>query len=341
MIFLPLNALPQDKTARSELLHEYFVGQYVTSTLTNDVWAIDLHFPDFFDYYIDPRLIEGLDWWQSELKISEIPFAVKQDQGFQLSLNDSWTLLAWSQWLSKVYADEGQLPSEIIILHVDDHDDLMSPRVWSEASKWHDAITRESVDLLKPESISHAIRSGAIGIGSFIVPLLHLIQKVEIRHLCATNYSVIRQGYYSLIPTLAPDHLLNPDSKRLAVELQTCCEVTLRENIKSTYRVTADLDEWLKDLKANIPILLHIDMDYFNNRFNGDSDWETHASRHDPPYEEVVTLIDGMFAALYQSGVMNRICNIAVALSPAFFPVEFWESSIERIRYHLSKQQFQ
>lgn len=335
MIFLPFDALPQDKSARSQLLHEYFIGQYVSSTLIDDIWSIDLHFPEFSDYYIDPYLAEGLAWWQSGLSVSEIPFAVKKDQGFQLSLNDSWTLLAWSQWLSSVYAEKNQLPSEIVILHVDDHDDLMSPRVWNEESGWNDAITSKSLNLLEPESVSNAIRSGSIGIGSFIVPLLHSIQKVQIRHLCATGYSVVRQGCYSLMPTLVPDQFLSLKSKRLAVELHACQDLDPTKNSKSTYRVTADPNEWIKDLPVNIPVLLHIDMDYFNNRFNGDSDWETHKNPHDPSREEVITLIDVMFSTLYQNGAMDKICDIEVALSPGFFPAEFWKPAIERIRYHL------
>jgi len=338
-VFLPIDALPQNKTVRSRLLNEYFAGQCATSTLIDNVWSIDLRFPDFADYYIDPHLLEGLVWWGNGVTVSEIPFAVKREKDFQLSLNDSWTLLAWSQWLSSVYIEQMGLPSEIVILHVDDHDDLMSPRVWNGESGWSDAITRESLDLLKPDSVSNAIRSGAIGIGSFIVPLLHSIQKTQIRHLCATGYSVTRQGWYSLTPTLASDRLLNPNSKRLAVELKSCQNPSSAENT-NTYRVTANLSEWLRDLPGNIPILLHIDMDYFNNRFNGDSDWETHTNRYDPSHEEVIGSINDMFNDLRQNEVMNKICNIAISLSPGFFPAELWEPAIENIRYHLSKQQF-
>ncbi|PSB02361.1 hypothetical protein [Merismopedia glauca] len=338
MIFLPIDALPQDKTVRSQLLHEYFVGQYVTSQLIDNVWSIDLHFPDFADYYIDPHLLEGLAWWKNGVTISEIPFAVKREPSFQLSLNDSWTLLAWSQWLSSVNIEQTEIPSEIVILHVDDHDDLMSPRVWDKESIWSDAITGESLDLLEPNSVINAIRSGAIGIGSFIVPLLHFIQKVQIRHLCATGYSVARQGWYSLTPTLVSDRLFKPNCKRLAVELQSCQNPSSVIENKNTYRVTADLNEWLKDLPANVPILLHIDMDYFNNRFNGDSDWEVHTNRYDPSREEVIASINVMFDVLYQNEVMDKIFNIAIALSPGFFPAELWEPAIEQIRYQLSKQ---
>jgi len=338
MILLPFDSLPNDNILRSQLLQEYFTEQCVSSTLVDESWSIDLQFPNFSEYYIDPNIMEGLAWWQSELAISEIPFAVRKEQRFQLSLNDSWTLLAWSQWLSD-YVEKIGLPSEIIILHVDDHDDLMSPRIWQGESGWSDAITGKSVNLLEPDSISNGIRSGAIGIGSFIVPLLHAIQRIQIRHLCATSYSVIRQGWYSLNPIFLSDTLLSPNKRRLAVELQPYPNLSsaIATDNGSTYIVSADLDEWLRDLPNNVPILLHIDMDYFNNRFNGDSDWKIHTNCHDPSHKEIEMSINAMFDTLYNKGVMDKLYNIAVALSPRFFPAEFWETSIDRIRYHLNK----
>lgn len=336
MILLPFDALPQDKIVRSQLLHQYFSGQCVSSTLVGNLWSIDLQFPNFSEYYVDPHIMEGLAWWQSGLAVSEIPFAVRTEQGFQLSLNDSWTLLAWSKWLSG-YVEKMGLPPEIIILHVDDHDDLMNPKISNGESGWSDAITRKNINLVEPDSISNAIISGAIGIGSFIVPLLHTIQRVQIRHLCATRYSVIRQGWYSLNPIFVSDALLNPNNKRLAVDLQPCKNLSSAIENNHTYRVTADLDEWLKDLPVNVPILLHIDMDYFNNRFNGDSDWETHTNRYDPSSEQILIAINNMFNSLYHKKIMNNICNIAIALSPSFFPSEFWAASIDRIRDYINK----
>jgi hypothetical protein len=336
MIFLPFDTLPKDTPTRLQLLQDYFTEHCVSSNLIGDLWSIDLQFPDFPEYYIDPHIMEGIAWWKSDLTISEIPFAVKTNQDFQLSLNDSWTLLAWSQWLS-TYVERMGFPNEIIILHVDDHDDLMSPRIWDGKFGWNDAITGENVSLLKPNSIAKAIKSGAIGIGSFIVPLLHSIQRVQIRHLCATTYSVTRKGLYSLTSNHVQDNLLNTKNKRIATKLQLCQNLSSVTTNNSTYRVTANLDEWLKDLPTDIPILLHIDMDYFNNRFNGDSDWLMHRKRYDPSYQEIALSISSMFDSLDRKKLIDKISNIAISLSPGFFPAEFWEASIAQIQYHLNK----
>jgi len=337
MIFLPFNTLPKDEIKRSELLQDYFTEHCVSNILVDNSWLIDFQFPDYPEYYIDPLIMEGISWWKRDLTISEIPFAVKMvDQNFQLSLNDSWTLLAWSQWLSN-YVEQIGFPNEVIILHVDDHDDLMSPRVWKRKSKWSDAITGKSVNLLDTDSIANAIRSGAVGIGSFIVPLLHSIPIVQIRHLCATSYSLTRQGWYSLSPTLIQDVLLNKRNHRLGNDLQAYPNSSSAPINKSIYRVTNDLNEWLKDLPKDVPILLHIDMDYFNNRFDGDSDWITHSNRHDPSFKEIETSISSIFDSLDRKKVIDKISNISISLSPRFFPAEFWERSITQIRHHLNR----
>src|SRR5205823_4355086 len=102
-------------------------------------------------------------------------------------------------------------------------------------------------------------------------------------------------------------------------------------NIAGTYRLTSRLDYWLAEL-PDAPVLLHVDMDYFNNRYNGDSDWSERRSCHDPGLAEIVGRIDDLFDALSRYRVDSRIENVTVALSPGFFPAELWEESIARIQ---------
>lgn len=332
MLYLPIDSLPNDPKKRSGILEQYFTEHIASSELINDSWQIDLFFPDFSDFYIDPHLIDGLLWWEKNFLLSDIPLAFKTEKGFQLSLNDSWTLFSWSQWLAD-YVKKIGVPSEVVILHIDDHDDLMSPRIINDGLVWKDLITGQELDLFKPDSIRCGIESGAIGIGSFIAPIIHKIPRVHVRHLCATGYSTTRKGLYSLQPTLFHDDLIAPEKKRLAVKLVPCAgQVSPHAN---TYRVTANVDEWLQDLPNGVPILLHIDMDYFNNRFNGDSDWELYKNSHDPSGEELLLSIDSVFHALAQQEVIGNICDVAIALSPRFFPAEFWQMSIDRIRGYL------
>ena len=109
-----------------------------------------------------------------------------------LAFDDSWTALGWSQWWTgRHHADRA---IEVIVLHADDHRDLIAPFMKEgvsdgsasgsgSGSGWIDSFTRQPVALDRPDSVARAIASRAIGIGSFIAPWVHVLQRVEIRHL--------------------------------------------------------------------------------------------------------------------------------------------------------------
>lgn len=325
-------ALPDDPRARQEVLGQYFGQITATSCESPDGWLLELGWPKGSDYYVDPGLAEGLEWWGAS--IAEIPYAHRFESGFLLTLNDSWSLLSWSKWL----AAQARTPEEVVILHVDDHDDMMCPRlavIPDTQGTYKDLITGEEVRMDRPETVANAIVSSAIGIGSFITPMVHSLERVHIRHLCATYYSQTRIGLFELQRQFSDDSLLAIGSKRPVLNLNPASS----ESLPATYKVTSDCEDWLSDLPPG-PILLHIDMDYFNNRFNGDSDWESDPTRHDPSREDVMAKIGELFENLSRHGLVERIEDVTVALSPGFFPAEFWAEAIERIRAGLHHANF-
>jgi hypothetical protein len=331
--------LPSGEIERSTFLKRYFCELAVTAKETADGWSLSLGRPTREDFYIDPELARGLEWWSDrygKVDVAGIPFAVHAKPGLQLSLNDSWTIYSWSRWLKDSGAP-GTGPDTITLLHLDDHDDLMSPRLLIERDAWLDPISQHAVDLWKPDTLESAIRSGAIGIGSFMAPLLHHLPSVDVRHLCSTEYAKERQGPYLVRPVSLPDDLLAPGSSRPAVELRRVEEAPdARGEEGHPYLVTDDLDTWLAGLPEG-PVLVHIDMDYFNNRFNGDSDWVDYGPKYDPPLHDVLARIDQVFRALEVGGIVERIEDFAVALSPGFFPADLWAPSIERIEAHVDR----
>lgn len=332
--------LPEAESERSQFLKKYFCELVASAEQVNEGWCIDLSRPDDANFYIDPELSRGLDWWSSnfgKIDVAGIPLAVHRIQGLQLSLNDSWTLYSWSKWLEESDQSNTTHPS-ISLLHLDDHDDLMVPRVILEGEAFYDLITGSAIDLWCPETVASAVKSGAVGIGSFMAPLLHRFRNVHVRHLCSTEYSKERQGVHIVRPVVVLDDLLSPGSRRLGLELQRREDhlgAAVQESSHS-YIVTDDLSNWLKDLPSG-PVLIHIDMDYFNNRFNGDSDWVDYGPKYDPPLANVLSRIDAVFESLENENVAERVVDSAVALSPGFFPSDLWGPSIERILNHVSR----
>jgi hypothetical protein len=108
------------------------------------------------------------------------------------------------------------------------------------------------------------------------------------------------------------------------------------EDAPWTYSVTADPQRWLAGLPVG-PLLLHVDFDYFCNRFDGDSDWEGRPTRNPADRAEVLRRIDALAEAIAGAAIAPRIASVCGALSPGFFPAEFWGESVERLARGLSR----
>ncbi len=267
---IPANLLSEEPALRDQVLTHYFAERIPSSVLDGNGdgwWSVSIGVPPTADFYIDPRLAEGLTWWGCS--VTDIPFAHRTVQGVFVSLSDAWTLLSASRWL----AGQVALPAHLTIIHLDDHDDLMCPRLDAHGDRFTDLLTGRPVDLRDPSSVEAAISSGAIGMGSFLVPLLHALPFIDIRHLCDTNYAQERTGRYWLVRTHEPDTILDPQARRPSVRLDPIVDsLVIPDQTAGIYQVRHDETALLADLGEG-PILLHVDLDFFNNRFNGDSDW--------------------------------------------------------------------
>lgn len=334
---LPASKLPSCAAERRTRLDAYFDDLLASVEMVDDVWEVDLNWPSTADYYIDPDLQSGLDWWCPGTLVGDIRKEVSHGPNGLISLNDSWTLYAWSHWIKR-RQDDGKSLEKVVILHVDDHTDLMTPRLAMSVDDWRDSITGDVFDLTKPKTVRSAVLSGAIGVGSFMSPFLHAVPRVELRHLSKTTPTESTQDHL-IIATSIEDTILQPGGSRPAVALSkpSSAELVLVDSDSPTkwYRFTRNLRDWLAGIPDS-PILLHIDMDYFNNRFDGDSDWEESASRHDPPLVSVLKSIDELFAAIEASGVREQIEDVSVGISPRFFPAEMWRPCVERLNDRLA-----
>jgi hypothetical protein len=328
---VPMDCLPDDDQLRASWLRRLFPDHVVRSGRKEDRWHLELAWPKDHDWYVDPRLEQGLRWWSPSFDITDIPSAHRDLGGYQLSMLDSWSLLAWSRWL-RAQAETGAPPGQLVLLHVDEHDDLMTPHLSSTGGAWRDILTARDFDLLEPESVAGAVASGAVGIASFIVPLLHFGPTVHIRHLAASGAS----SWQPRTCGLARAHLQDP---ALGAGVYRPClrPVEPRSPEAPTYTVTRSLQSWLADLPPG-PVFLHIDLDYLNNRYDGDSHWPARSPRHDPAVAEALATLDALFSALHVSGTWERIVNTTVALSPGFFPAELWQIAVERLDDHFGEE---
>ncbi|WP_460159799.1 hypothetical protein [Pseudomonas sp. S3_F07] len=321
-ITIPLSRLSLDPQQRHAQLRDYFCDKDAIASQAGDLWSLELGWSDDPYRYIDPLLNDGLAWWGDDLRCQDMAVARKRRGRVLLSLNDTWTLESWSEWLAR-----NPQHSELTVLHVDDHKDLGAPRLFEHADGWIDPIEKQVVNLLQPSTVARAIMSGALGMGSFLTPFLHYAPATDVRHLCQGPKCIGTHDSIINLELLA-DTLLSPGENRPAVSL-----IPVEKGVGcGRYRFTDDLDAWLEGLEGNeAAILLHIDMDYFCNRYDGDSDSVEHPCPLNCPLPDVLNRIDELIRALQRHGLVDRIADIVIAFSPGFFPAEFWPQSCDRL----------
>lgn len=317
------DALPVDREARRVVLRDYFPDRTVKTKADGSKVKLTVKpFPSR-SYYVDQRLHTGLRWWaqrtgesdRRSLPVSQICGARTTIDGVGLSLSDAWSIAHWSRW----WADQSTPPTEVIVLHVDDHRDLMSPRLTLEQpGVFRDMLTGKTVTLSEPPTVDAAVLSGSIGMGSFLTPLLASGLVVHLRHLQAPGRHRLAHGRYTLRLGVFEDDLLEPGAERPKIEY---VRRDRRTRKTSTYEVTDDLNDWVANLPTGVPVLLHIDLDYFNNRYDGDSDWQKFPRGHDVDQKAAVARAHSLTAALRK---FDTIASATISTSPGFCPAELW-----------------
>ena len=323
MIVIPHCRLPEDEFDRHTALRAYFCDIDAIAKRTDGGWELTLSWSDDCSRCVDPSLKVGLEWWGEHASYSNMIAAMRRSGRTLITLYDTWTLYSWSKWLCLARPS----PEEsIVILHVDDHRDHDSPRLFIEDGALRDPLSGLPVAVDHPDSVRSAILSGAVGMGSFIAPFLHAVPAAEIRHLCQST-GTIGTTDYEILLIEANDTLIDRHARRPGIRLRARDRGTLGP---SCQRITPHLCDWLQDIGPR-RILLHIDMDYFNNRYNGDSDWRRNRLSFDPSLSTIMYMIDELTTSLHDTGCAHRIEDIVVALSPGFFPAEHWRPAISRL----------
>lgn len=318
--------LPDDFHARHRRLRDYFHDKDATAVLIAGEWHLEMAWPGGVERHVDPKIEAELAGWDG-ISLEGMGLANRRSGRVLTALYDTWTLVSWSEWATRA----GLSPDEhITILHLDDHRDLGSPRLAQVDGGLVDLITGHRFDVRDPESVLAACESGAVGMGSFLTPFLLAFPNCDVRQL-AQPPKVTATVDNAFLPAIEEDDLLSPGSPRPAVRLEPALGVG-----PARYRATQDLGDWLENIGSG-PVLLHVDMDYFNNRYDGDCDWSDRHPRHDPPLETVLERIDEVVAALRGAGLVDRVVDAVVAFSPGFFPAEMWTPAEARLRAGLSE----
>ena len=156
---VPRGRLPQNPAVWHSFLRDYFCDKDAVATESAGDVHLHLSWPDEAERHIDPDLEVGLRWWGRGVSLGSMWSARWREGRIMTSLYDTWTLLSWCEWLARVPSCTIE---QVVILHVDDHRDLGSPRLHLVNGALVDAITKEEVQLTDPLTVQRAIESGAL-----------------------------------------------------------------------------------------------------------------------------------------------------------------------------------
>ncbi len=272
---------------------------------------------------------------------------------FLRACSHAWALWAWSRWLSAGGKDRfppGQAPPGAVpapqegggppfVVHIDAHDDLGTPPLecGDQPGRFRTPVGRLPVDVARPSSIAAAVTKGSIGIGSFIAPFLHAEGEFELVHVFPQHgpEPKRREAWIELVEEPWPVPLRRRGRPGVAIRSPARGAGGERPGGRGgSYTLTDDLSI-LGELEPSGPVLLDIDMDYFCNRLDnrelpsngpGDASGSAHS------LEDVCRLIDRLGDLLLgNDDLCGRIAVVTLAVSPGFFPSEYWKESLSRL----------
>lgn len=224
---------------------------------------------------------------------------------YDLCCDDSWSGFFIARQLAIAANDE-----PLTIIHADDHMD-MGPTLLAQVDAVpQDPIADRPFDPANSADWEMSIVSGAVGIGNFITPLLFQSRLIHIRHLCESMPTVRPVGLQlvSIRDPLVPD--LAFVSPRHTEETEG----------RSSYARSAEATELCKELPLG-RLIVHIDLDYFVNDFNGNAG--SRAQELDDHVRcAVLHRMDRLFDAI--TATNRPVARWVVATSPGFCAFRHW-----------------
>jgi hypothetical protein len=278
--------------------------------------AVRLLGPEMSYHQADPYLQKRLD--EMLLGRGEILSYTSRTERIDICFEDSWT----GYFIAELF--ENRRPADsLTIIHLDDHTDLMATLLCVSDDGLVDPTNGSMFDPRCSNSWRSAIQSGAINIGNYMTPLYYSGSYVQIRHVnngSEDSYFrwILRQScQYHLIPERQFATIAKLNSPSPGVVGSYCAASSPKTVLR---KKTSD---WT---------IVHIDLDYFINDFNGASRGATYTP--DPALRENATgKLERFFDALANADV--KVERWIIATSPGFCSAFHWEWLLSQIEQRI------
>lgn len=317
-LYISKKKLPLSSDEATEYIYDYFNEFELECQEFDERFQIDLKANQYTYCEEITKGLEFLNITEDDVK----DFCIVTENA-ALCLSENWLPFAYAKFIENATGEA----SEFTILHIDDHRDLMQPYLSCQDGQYIDMISGEIIELSKSLSVKKAVESGAITIGSMLTVIVHLMRKVDIFHIKENaNYKFCR-----LSKICVPDNLLDDSYNRIAVLTdESKCGI-------GNYCLTSEWNNVISNLDRGKPCILHIDMDYFNNRYNASTSWMENSSRHDPTFAEQIEMMNQLFDGIEKVMELVEIRYVLIGISPSFYPAEYWADGLQYLVKGLHK----
>jgi hypothetical protein len=271
--------------------------------------------PDTSYHAADPHLVPTLAEEWDGLAPGGIVSYRTEARRVDLCFEDSWS--GW--FIARCLQTSGQC-EDLILIHLDDHTDMMPTLLRRSGEGLADVATDRPFRAAFPSDWEASIRTGAVGIGSFITPIYYSGHKVHVRHLNHFANSTYR--LFNVTP-LSNTYALIPRIEFAGIRKRN----DGWEHSAGTYLGGADAAGVLRAIPDG-RVVVHIDLDYFINDFNGNPG--TPCTLPDRRKNERARhLMDRFFEVVKPTAA--RVERWIVATSPGFCSALHWRWLLEEI----------
>ena len=272
--------------------------------------------PDMYYHALDPHLPAALARFDPPVALDDILSYRSLGDLFDLCLEDSW-----SGWLIAEKLRRARQTDDLVIIHLDDHTDMMSTLLeYTDAGELIEPSTLRQFNPAEPTAWETAILCGSVGIGCFVTPFYFGNWQTHVRHLsnaaatttAARSRGVLKKRYsYDLIPKKGFAAICLGD-------LDDAASV-------GSYVLSSHCEELLATLPRG-RVIVHVDLDYFINDFNGNPRDGTYVF---PPalLEEARRKVDRFFEVLHARRV--KVDHWIIGTSPGFCSGCHWASLLK------------
>ena len=305
-ISIPKNALSTDSQIAYEALYEHFNGFDIDVEETENDYKLLLKKSDF-TYCED--ISKGL------VRLDISPDSISDycliRANCCMCLSENWLPYGW-----RAISGQDIISKNTAIIHIDDHSDLMKPFLSLESGTYKNLLSNQTADSLSLDFLENAINTGAITIGSMLTTIVFSLQRFNIYHL-KRNVEEKRLG---VIKHSFSDSLIQ-NCERIGIDFINDCS-------NSMYFLTSSINDIISNLNGEEQCILHIDMDYFNNRYNGSTSWKIDNLGKDYSLDEQKNRIVEIAKGLQLINDKIPIKYVLIGISPSFYPSEYWEEGL-------------